>query len=311
MSKNVAASVRARLLNLAKERKEEFQFVLIRFGIERLLYRFSRSTHADEFVLKGATLFTIWSTAPHRPTKDVDMLGRGDPDPARLAELLRAVVQTKVEDDGLTFDLDSVAASRIREGEKYEGVRITLLAHLAEARINLQVDVGFGDAITPGPVEATFPTLLGHAAPVLKTYPRETVIAEKFQAMVDLGVANSRMKDFFDIVELAATFAFDGALLSQALRNTFERRVTELPRGAPTALTAEFHGDASKKTQWTAFLEKNRLDARGPSLSDAVSRITRFLMPLVDALVAGHSFERVWKPGGPWEERATAPPPST
>jgi len=303
--KNVAASVRARLLKLAKERGQEFQYILIRFGIERLLYRLSQSTHADEFVLKGATLYTIWSTAPHRPTKDVDMLGRGSPDPERLATVFREVLKTTVEEDGLTFDAASVAATRIREEEEYEGVRITFVATLADARIPFQVDVGFGDAVTPGPVEATFPTLLDHPAPVLDTYPPESVIAEKFQAMVDLGIANSRMKDFFDIVELAATFPFEGPALAQALKNTFERRRTELPRGAPTALSPEFHDDAGKRTQWTAFLKKNRLDGRGLSLSDATTRIAQFIMPVIEALVAGSTFEQEWRPGGPW--RAHSP----
>lgn len=305
MKKNVAASVRARLLKLAKDRKEDFQFVLTRFGIERLLYRLSRSKHTDEFVLKGAMLYTIWSAAPHRPTKDVDMLGRGDPDPKRLAAIFRDVLKTEVEDDGLAFDLDSIEAGRIREDEEYEGVRITMVAKLADARIPLQVDVGFGDVITPRPVEADFPTLLGHAAPKIKSYPRETVVAEKFQAMVDLGIANSRMKDFFDLVELAANFRFDGSVLSRAIKNTFERRRTALPHGPPTALTAEFSDDKSKKAQWTAFVKKTRLDAKAASLADAVSRISAFIMPLVEALVAGQPFDRDWPPGGPWRSRAS------
>lgn len=303
--KNVAASVRARLLNLAKERREDFQFVLIRFGIERFLYRLSRSPHADVFVLKGAQLYTIWSASPHRATKDVDMLGSGEPDPERLRAIVREVVAVEVEDDGLTFDLDSVEAGRIREDEEYEGVRVTLLAHLAGARIPLQVDVGFGDAVTPGPQEAEFPALLEHPAPRLMTYPRETVIAEKFQALVDLGIANSRMKDFYDIMTLAREFSFDGPVLCLAVRNTFKRRKTALPVGAPLALTPEFYGDDAKLKQWAAFLKRTRLgDA---SLQDVALRISEFLLPVVEALRTGEvsELDQEWKPGGPWRERGT------
>ena len=301
--KNHAASVRDRLLKLAKERKENFQFVLTRYGIERFLYRLSRCPHAGAFVLKGAQLFAIWSASPHRPTKDIDMLGTGAPDPERLAAVVREVLTTEVEEDGLTFELDSVGAERIRGGEEYEGVRITLRAHLAGARIPLQVDVGFGDAVTPGPVEAVFPTLLDHPAPRLATYPRETVVAEKFQAMVELGMANSRMKDFYDVMTLAQKFAFDGRLLGRAIRNTFERRKTDLPAGAPTALTPEFFEDRGKKVQWAAFVDRTRLQPG--SLEHVAGRISEFLLPIIDALQAPSEFDRTWEPGGPWRERGS------
>ena len=302
--KNMAASVRARLTALARERKEEFQLVLTQYTIERLLYRPTRTAHAAEFVLKGAMLFRLWADSPHRPTRDLDLLGRGDPSVERLATVFKAVCAAAVEDDGLAFDPDTVAAGRIKEDQEYEGVRIGCVAKLGQARIDLQVDVGFGDAITPGPVTVQYPALLDLLAPELAAYPREMVVAEKFQAMVSLGIANSRMKDFFDVRVLARSFGFARPVLADAIRATFARRKTAVPVAPPLALTAEFGEDKSKATQWQAFLKKGKLETGGTSLVQVCEFLAGFLMPPAQAIVAGPGFGHKWAAGGPWEAGA-------
>jgi hypothetical protein len=298
--KNMAAPVRARLTDLARRQGEDFQLVLTRYAIERLLYRLARTEYAAEFVLKGAMLFRLWAGQPHRPTRDLDLLGRGEPSVERLAAVFRAVCAAAVEDDGLTFDPDTVTAEKIKQDQEYEGVRVGCVARLGQARIDLQVDVGFGDAVTPGPVKVQFPALLDLPAPELAAYPRETVVAEKFQAMVMLGIANSRMKDFFDLWVLARSFGFGGAVLADAIRATFARRKTPVPAVPPLALTAEFGADAAKVKQWQAFLKKGKLDAGGVTLVEVCEFLAGFLMPPAQALAGGTKFAQAWPAGGPW-----------
>jgi predicted nucleotidyltransferase component of viral defense system len=261
--KNVAHSVRDRLLKLAKARGEEFNFVLLRYALERFLCRLGQSSHADEFVLKGAMLFTVWSKHPHRATKDLDLLGFGAPGIERLVAVFREVSALCVEDDGVAFDAGSVKAKRIKEDAEYEGVRITLEGKIGSARIAIQVDVGFGDAVTPPPAMVNFPTLLPFPAPKIRAYSRETVVAEKLHAMVSLGMANTRMKDFFDVWFLSREFAFQGQPLVDAIRSTFDRRDTTIPRMSPVALTGTFALDATKGIQWSAFLERSRVVVSG------------------------------------------------
>jgi len=300
--RNMAASVRARLADLARKQHEDFQLVLTRYAVERLLYRLTRTEYAAEFVLKGAMLFRLWADQPHRPTRDLDLLGRGDPSVDRLAAVFRAVCGAAVEDDGLLFDPAAVTAGKIKEDQEYEGVRVGCVARLGQARIDLQVDVGFGDAITPGPVTVQYPALLDLPAPELAAYPRETVVAEKFQAMVMLGIANSRMKDFFDLWVLARSFGFAGPALADAVRATFARRKTPVPAAPPLALTAEFGTDRGKVTQWAAFLKKGKLDAGGAGLVEVCEFLAGFLMPPALALAGGATFDQKWPAGGPWKE---------
>jgi len=304
--KNTAASVKQRLLNLSRQRGEEFNLLLVRYGIERLLYRLGRSEHASEFVLKGAMLFHLWTAVPHRPTRDVDLLGRGTPDLARLEEVFRAVCALAVEEDGLDFASDSVVAERIKDDAEYEGVRVMLDARLGSARIRLQIDVGFGDATVPPPEPAEFPVLLDQPAPRLRAYRRETVIAEKLQAMVDLGLANSRMKDFFDLRFLAATFDFAGPELAGAIEATFARRNTAVPQEVPTGLTDGFAADIAKQTQWRAFLRRSGLDREDLELSTVVAGLRAFLLPPLEALAGGTPFEMDWPAGGPWRRRPSS-----
>jgi hypothetical protein len=229
MTGNLAASILARLLTLAKQRGDDYNLLLNRFGMERLLARVSTSPHADRFLLKGALLFALWYDTPHRPTKDADLLGFGPDDEANLIATFRDIAAMDLG-DGIVFDSDSVKADAIHEDNTYGGTRITLVARIGSARCTLQIDVGFGDAVTPGPQTVAYPTLLGDfPAPTLRVYPVYTAIAEKYQAMVMLGQANSRMKDFFDLAVIARRTALDGATLAAAIAATFTRRQTALP----------------------------------------------------------------------------------
>lgn len=242
---NTAASVKARLLNIARERGEDFNLLLIRFIQERLLYRLSKSKHAGDFVLKGAALFTVWGGEPHRPTKDIDLLAHGEASTDRLRQVFADICRVKVTDDGLLFEPESVTAEVIREDAIYDGVRLTISVRIGTGRTSIQVDVGFGDAVVPAPRKIEYPTFLEMPAPKLRAYAPETVVAEKLEAMVQLGMANSRMKDFYDIAYMSQTFDFDGPRLAKAVRATFGRRGTAIPTGTPLALTTEFAGDGA------------------------------------------------------------------
>jgi predicted nucleotidyltransferase component of viral defense system len=303
---NVAASVRQRLLNLAKERHENFNFVLGRFAAERLLFRLSVSEHADNFVLKGALLFLLWSDHLYRPTRDVDLLGYGESSIGKLEDIFRNVCRVKVVEDGLVFPVESVQGANIREDQEYGGVRVTLTAFLGNARIPLQIDIGFGDAITPGVEAVEFPLMLSTPAlpaPKLNAYPRETVIAEKLEAMVALGMANSRMKDFYDLFTLAQNFPFDGLVLVRAVQNTFARRGTPLPDIAPIALTAEFPGDAAKTSQWKNFLKRVGIHAAEPDLAKVIEQLRRFLLPVLTAANKRDEFHESWVAGKHWRAK--------
>lgn len=298
--KDVAASVRQRLLNRCKERGEDFQLTLIYYALERLMYRMSRSIYRERFVLKGAMLFSVWSETPHRATRDLDFLGRGSNKVPDLVRQFQEICETPVEDDGVVFLRASIAGEEIREGDEYQGVRLTFEARLGVARIPIQVDIGFGDAVLPTPEILEYPTILEFPPPRLLAYPQETVIAEKFQSMVELGIANSRMKDFFDLWFLADRFDFDGPRLTQAIRATFERRRTALPIAAPLCLTAEFSGDRAKQAQWNGFLKRAGLDVKGLTLAQVAAKLETFLMPPTLAAAKDERFESHWPAGGPW-----------
>ena len=297
--RNVAASVRQRLLNLAHGRGEPFQLVLTRYAGERLLFRISQSQYADQFVLKGAMLFSLSGDA-YRPTRDLDLMYVGESDIPHLEDLFRDICKANVEEDGLRFIESSVRGEGIRENQPYGGARITLRVRLGQANVQAQVDIGFGDAVTPAPKWMSFPSILEFAGPRLKVYPRETIVAEKFHAMVTLGIANSRMKDFYDIWALAKRFSFKGGMLSKAIRRTFARRRTQVPDATPLALTAEFHEDTAKETQWAEFLRRGELAGDGITLAGVAALIERFLMPPTLAISRDDEFEMVWRSGGPW-----------
>lgn len=276
--------------------------MLTRYGIERMLYRLAQISDGSRFVLKGAVLFYVWDGAPHRPTRDLDLLGQGIGTAEALIPIFRAACDVAVEPDGLVFDADSVATEPIRETQEYGGVRLTLLARLGAARIPLQVDIGFGDAITPAPEVIAFPTLLDFPAPHIRVYPPETVVAEKLQAMVALGMANSRMKDFYDLWTLAETREFDGGMLVQAIAATFARRGTPLPVDEPTALSVVFAADLDKQTQWRAFLRRSGFEDAPASLGQVTEQLGVFLIPLLQTARGSVPFGERWLPRSGWTE---------
>lgn len=300
--RNTAASVRDRLLAQARARKEDFHLVLTRYAIERLLYRISRSPYRDQFLLKGAMLFLVWTGQMYRPTRDLDLLGRGSSDVHRMETVFRELCAVPVEEDGISFLADTVSGQIIREDDDYEGVRIRLVASLSKARIHVQVDVAFGDAVKPDPQEADYPVLLPLPAPHVRIYPREAVVAEKFQIMVALGIANSRMKDFADVWSLARAYQFNGRPLSDAIEATFGRRDSPVPAQPPLAFTDEFSSDRSKQMQWRAFLRRGRLDDLPQALGDVVLLLEGFLMGPARAVARQEDFDSAWPPGGPWQE---------
>ena len=296
---NVAASIRARLLNLARERQQNFDLVLTRFCLERLLYRISISNHKDLFLLKGAMLFDLWFDIPHRPTRDVDFLGLGSSEISDIANTFREICGIAVT-DGVMFEPDSVKTLEIRNEANYPGVRVTLLANVDGAHCHIQADIGFGDAVSPGPEEAKYPVILNDLeAPELLVYPHYAVVAEKFEALSTLGIANSRMKDYFDLWVMARRTAFDGETLKQSIRGTFRHRQSSLPREIPVGLTEAFSHDDQKQTQWNAFLTKNKLETT--PLEEVVGFIADFLNPISQAARDDASLTLHWPKGGPWK----------
>ena len=276
MSRNVAASVRARLKNHADQNQQDFNLTLTRYGLERLLYRLSVSPHSPNFLLKGALLFSLWYNTPHRPTRDADLLGFGPDDIPSAVAVFRQVCAVEVE-DGVEFDPTSVKGEEIRKDAGYGGVRIDLRATLDGARIALQVDIGYGDVVTPGPVQVSYPVMLDDLpAPQLRAYPKYTVVAEKFEALCKLGMANSRMKDYFDLWVLLREGDLDPKQLRLAIKATFAQRRTALPVALPVGLSSAFVEDPSKNMQWTAFLKKNRIE--GATLGDVVAVIGKRIL---------------------------------
>ena len=267
--------------------------------MERFLYRLGKSDYGRNFILKGALMLVAWEAPLARSTKDIDFLGRMNNSVEDVVDAIKAACCQEVVPDGLHFDDKSVAGQQIAEDADYEGVRVRFRGNLGNARITMQVDVGFGDAVVPGPAEVNYPTLLDLPAPHLLGYSRESTIAEKFEAMVKLGILNSRMKDFFDIWFLSRQFEFTGQPLLDAIKETFTRRETDIS-ASPIALTKAFSDDPAKILQWRAFVRKNRIPAIPESISDVVAQIALFLGPVAEALSRKDPFFGNWRPPGPW-----------
>jgi hypothetical protein len=297
---NVGASVRDRLTQRARANTDNVQLVLTRYAIERLLYRLSVSPHRDRFVLKGAMLFSLWAPTPYRATGDLDLLGYGDAGAGAIVVAFQEICTVDAPDDGVTFMSDTVQAEVARAEDEYSGLRVSLQATIAGARLPIQVDIGFGDVVTPAAREVDYPSLLDMPAPRLHAYPPETVVAEKVQALVALGMLNSRMKDFFDLWAISQTFPFEGPLLSDALRATFTRRATSLPVETPVALTQAFAEDAAKQAQWRAFLRRTAIALAPEPLPELLRNVAAFVTPPLLTLGTKVPFESVWRPGGPW-----------
>lgn len=298
--KNLPASIHDRLANQARERGRPINELLQYYAIERFLYRLSQSRYAEQFILKGALLFRVWGLPAFRPTRDIDLLGYADNEVDNLVAIIQNVCELEVIDDGIRFDPTSVTGERIREDAEYEGVRLRFSGLLGKACLHLQVDVGFGDVVSPAPVAKTYPAILPMPAPELRSYPPETVIAEKLQAMVYLGSVNSRMKDFYDLWIFLEQFEFKGEVLQDAILQTFEHRGTEIPAVGPAAFSAQFAQE--KQVQWAAFL-KTSISADVPEQMEAVlARLREFIPPVFEHILAGRKFRKSWKTGGPWQE---------
>lgn len=278
---NQPASVRARLLNKAKAENQDFSLVLTRYGLERLLYRLSVSSNRDNFLLKGALLFDMWFDVPHRPTRDIDLLGFGLAEEPLVHEAFREICGIQC-DDGVVFDADSIRVAEIRKEANYSGLRVTLVGHLDGARSPVQIDIGYGDAVTPTPELADYPVMLEELpAPKIRVYPRYTVVAEKFEAIVSLGMANSRLKDYFDLWVLLTTQELDPKLLQTAIAATLARRQTTMPATTPIGLSPVFGSDPQKIRQWQAFIQKNQL--RAPALDSVVKLLHQKLIDQASA----------------------------
>lgn len=299
---NIPASIRERLLRRAREIPDDFSLVLQRFAVERFLYRLSRSPHKDQFVLKGAMLFAVWSRTPYRPTRDVDLAAFGLDDEGSVLAMVRSICAHACVEDGLAFRLDGIRVDRIRDRNQDLGFRIRIEATLTSARIRIQVDLGYGDAIVPDPVEEEFPTLLPLAVPPprLRMYPKEAVIAEKLHAMAVHGQSNTRFKDFTDICHLAREFDFDASMLAGAIRQTFERRQTPMPVESIVSLTSTFWSAPEKVTGILSFSRRAGLALTSADIDPTLALLQSFLLPVLDDIRSGDVSDRRWIAGGPW-----------
>ena len=300
---NMAASVHQRLLNISHTRNEEFNLLLTRYAHERLLYRLVQAGYGERFVLKGARLLALWGERLHRPTHDLDLLGFGASTPEAIASVFEGVCTVSVDADGLAFDPRSVRVNAIREEQIYGGQRVQLIAQLGPAQIPLQVDIGFGDAVFPPPRQVAYPVLLDFPPPLLYVYPKEAVVAEKLHAVVELDMLNSRMKDFYDLWTMSSELTFDGPVLAQAIRSSFNGRKTAIPQAPPVGLTPEFGLSPDKMKQWSAFLKRTRIHVPTQSLAEIISCLDAFLTPVLQALATDHLLDRRWPAGGPWTDR--------
>ena len=299
--RSIPASIRQRLLNLSREQGIRFNSVLQRYATERFLYRLSVSAEVDRLTLKGAALFRVWTGQELRPTHDVDFLAAGLEDHAAIRAALEHVCGTPCLEDGVVFDPEPMRIASIRDEQPHGGVRARIHGLLGQARLALQVDIGFGDVMTPGPEQQDYPTLLDLPAPRLWTYPRETVVAEKLEALVSRDETNSRVKDLWDVACLARRFAFDGETLRTAIAETFRRRGTSLTEERPAALLPVYYDDTDRAQHWQVLQRQITTDADGPiRLVDAGNELRRFLGPVCDSLIEDGPFTEGWPPGGPW-----------
>ena len=297
---NIVASVRAKLLAGAHQRSEDFSLTLQRYGAERFLYRLGESRHRERFVLKGAMVFALWGSSMYRATRDLDLAGYGENDAESLVSTIREICAAPCAEDGIEFLVETVRADPIRHESKQVGHRVRLQARLGSARIVLQIDIGFGNAIVPGAIDADYPVLVETPRPHIRAYPRETVVAEKLHAMIVLGSANSRMKDFYDLFVLSTHLPFSGDTLAQAIAATFKRQGTSIPTGPESALTPAFFSDDTRASLWRRYLDRNGLPG-APRDFDAVGEALRaFLSPVFVALAEGQEYQTTWNPGGPW-----------
>lgn len=299
----LAQSVHARLHNYAHRTKEDFNLVLSRYASERFLYRLSKSSYANRFVLKGASLFLIWMNKMHRPTHDIDLLGFGKIDAEELKMIFSACCKADVAADGVIFDPDRITIEDIREAQVYMGLRVTIHGNLGTARLYIQIDIGTGDAVFPAPESMKYPVLLDFPAPQLRVYPKESMVAEKIDAMIERGLRNSRMKDYYDIWLLSTEFDFDGRILAAAIRETLARRGRKCDT-FPVGLTPEFSESPDKQKQWMAFINKQGISPSN-SLADTIKMLQLFLAEPVKAVISNSDFDAMWIKNTRWQPKVT------
>ena len=300
--KNPAASIRARLLDHARQHGDNYQRVLTRYAIERLLFRLSQTEATQRYVLKGAMLFATWPEHVFRPTGDLDLLGQGDPTPAAISELFTRICRIEFPEDGIVFDPSTLKVEPRREVDKYQGVELTLKGELAKALIHVQVDIGFGDHVYPPPKRQTFPCILPELQPAnILMYPPETVVAEKFEAMIRFGEANGRVKDFYDIWITVRTFPFDLPSLLEAVAGTLQRRGTATPTGIPIGLTQAFAAVVEERGLWSGFLRRTQLTLQPPAFGSLQEELSRFFGPVIASLLLPEGAAGRWEPSaGAW-----------
>jgi predicted nucleotidyltransferase component of viral defense system len=298
-NKNLPASIHDRLLRQARQEGRPLNELLQYYAIERFLYRLTESRYADQFILKGALLFRLWRLSPSRPTRDIDLLGFVENDLENLIAIVKDVCDLKVSDDGIRFDATTVTGERIREEAEYKGVLIRLQGLLGKIRLHVQIDIAFGDVVSPSAVRRAYPTLLAMPGPDVRSYPPEAVIAEKLQAMIHLGSANSRMKDFYDLWLLTDQIKFKGKVLQEAIQQTFQNRVTEIPEAEPVAFSGGFAQE--KQRQWTAFLKTDMVTNAPDQLVLAIKQIQEFIQPIFKAILGGKEFRRSWMADQRWK----------
>ncbi len=300
-SEGLVASIHDRLLNKAKAEGRPFQEFLQYYAMERFLYRLSTSQHKQVFILKGGLMLRYWEAAFARPTLDIDLLGKSTNEEDHIAGIFRQICEQNVDPDGLQFDAASLHIERITEDAHYHGLRIGLLCYLGPSRVTMQIDVGFGDEVLPQPVAVEYPTILDLPTPELLGYSKESTVAEKLEAMVSLGMLNSRMKDYYDLWFLCCRFDFKGALISTAIQATFISRETPLPK-EPVVLSEGFAQDVSRATLWYAFRNRTGLKDAPTNLSDVLATLRLFLYPPLNALVNQRQFSMRWAAAGKWFE---------
>lgn len=298
--KNHSASVHRQLLDKAKQSSRPFNQLLQYYAAERFLYRFSQSKHRDKAVLKGAMMFIVWNAPYARATRDIDMLGILNNSMDNVTDMVKSICVTTVPSDGLSFDPGTVKGEQIIEDGDYKGVRVKFQGFLGNARVSMQIDFGFGDIVFPKAQEIEYPTMLDMPAPKLKGYPKETVIAEKFHTMMNLGIINSRMKDFYDIWLLIQQFDFHSGSIEQAIRKTFKNRKTTIT--SPIGLFERIKSEKEKDIQWKAFIRKSGLHTVPDELGDIIHQISSFMIPITDMNPKEKSRNLAWHAPGPWRE---------
>jgi len=298
---NLEISVLARLKNISQELKVDYQIVLTRYAIERFLYRLSCSKHQDSFILKGAMLLIAHTHSKYRPTRDLDLLGFGEYSDSVLRKTIGEICMVNVPDDAVTYLPETITIMDVREESEYDGKRVKLQARIGKARITVQIDIAFGDAVFPKPKRIDYPTLLSFPKPHIRAYPLEAVIAEKLEAMVSLGIINSRMKDIYDVYTIIESYDFNGEILSRSIEETFGRRKTTLPLNTPIVFSKEFTQDTIKKNQWAGFFQKAGLPPPG-TLDSVIKKISSCIQPILKHLQEKEPFTSYWSAGGSWRK---------